>query len=141
MYYRSRKNQHPAGCSILTSLTVLYHKSATIRRCAFFSLVTGPALAIFIAFVCLSFSGSPSAQLLDAVRNIIDGAPVGKLLVCANESISTTPPTPVVTPCLREAVDESTMTALWDQTFRMFYLVSAALAFAIWCIVNKPKRK
>lgn len=124
---------------MMTFLVNLYRTTATYRSCAFFTLVSGPAIAMFIAFVCLSFSGSPSAQLLDTARNVIDGAPVGKLLVCADDPISTTPPTLLVTPCAREAVDESKVTALWDSIFRYFYMFSAALAFAVWCFMNRQR--
>lgn len=124
---------------MMTFLVNLYRATATYRSCAFFTLVSGPALAIFLAFVCLNFSGSPSAQLLSTARNVIDGAPVGKLLVCVDESISTTPPTPLVTPCVREAVDESKVTALWDSNFRMVYAMLALLSAVIWCVVSTTR--
>ncbi|HGO5393073.1 Uncharacterised protein [Escherichia coli] len=130
---------------MMTFLVNLYRTTATYRSCAFFTLVSGPAIAMFIAFVCLSFSGSPSAQLLDTARNVIDGAPVGKLLICADEPQSTTHPTPYPTPlnepCVREAVDESIVTATWDSSFRMVYAILAMLSSVIWWRLNRKYEK
>lgn len=84
----------------------------------------------------MNYSGSPSAHLLSTARAVIDGAPVGKLLVCADEPQTTTPPTLIEAPCVREAVDESIVTATWDSAFRMVYAMLAVLSSVIWWLLN-----
>ncbi|EPO2769443.1 hypothetical protein ACT7V1_001064 [Salmonella enterica subsp. enterica] len=121
---------------MMALITNLYCKAAAFRSFAFFTLVTGPAIVFFIAFICMNYSGSPSAHLLSAARAVIDGAPVGKLLICADEPQSTTHPTPLNKPCVREAVDESIVTATWDSSFRMVYAMLAMLSSVIWWLLN-----
>lgn len=64
---------------------------------------------------------------------------VGKLMVCTEEPQSTTPPTLIESPCVREAVDESIVTAKWDSNFRMVYAMLALLSSVIWCLVSATR--
>ena len=84
---------------MMTFLANLHRHTTACRSFAFFTLVSGPAIALFITFICMNYSGSPSAHLVSAARAVIDGAPVGKLMVCTEEPQSTTPPTLIESPC------------------------------------------
>ena len=124
---------------MMTFLANLHRHTTACRSFAFFTLVSGPAIALFITFICMNYSGSPSTHLVSAARAVIDGAPVGKLMVCTEEPQSTTPPTLIESPCVREAVDESIVTAKWDSNFRMVYAMLALLSSVIWCLVSATR--
>ncbi len=66
---------------MMTFLANLHRHTTACRSFAFFTLVSGPAIALFITFICMNYSGSPSAHLVSAARAVIDGAPVGKWYV------------------------------------------------------------
>ncbi len=56
---------------------VFAQRLRVLGSAAFFSLVTAPALALFVAFVGLSFNASVSGYFLLAAHELVDGAPPG----------------------------------------------------------------
>ena len=97
-------------------------------------------LALGVAVGAVASVGLKAAyENIKPVRAVIDGAPVGKLMVCTEEPQSTTPPTLIESPCVREAVDESIVTAKWDSNFRMVYAMLALLSSVIWCLVSATR--
>lgn len=62
----------------------------TLRRVAFFSLVTAPSLVLFLLFITLSFNNSISGSFLSTARTLIAGAPDGmvNISVCDKPTIS-----------------------------------------------------
>ena len=62
----------------------------TLRRVAFFSLVTAPSLVLFFLFITLSFNHSLAGSFLSTARSLIADAPDGmvNISVCDKPKIS-----------------------------------------------------
>ncbi|AVE61432.1 hypothetical protein AM352_24175 (plasmid) [Citrobacter koseri] len=135
------------------------HGMCALRRAAFFSLVTAPALALFVCFVMLSFNNSIAGSFLSEARKLVAGAPEGKVNISAfcqqtylpetpqhdtsDEPVkSIKPAPPVLKPepviCKKEIIwgDAEHWRKDTDRIIRNAYLFSVFMGLGVWLFLN-----
>ncbi|HAV8936380.1 TPA: hypothetical protein NNA44_004398 [Escherichia coli] len=122
---------------------VFAQRLRVLGSAAFFSLVTAPALALFVVFIGLSFNASLSGYFLQAAHELVDGAPPGTVYVQVCE-----PPTALdggEVQALAEAYrprchdipqDERAWQRDTDHSLRTLYLLTSLLGLGVWLALN-----
>lgn len=120
--------------------------SYSVYRAVFFSLVTAPAIALFVGFVFLSFNNSIAGTFLSEARNYVADTPADKVRVClfkkqvqqvgGMESPELPPPSVYKEKCMTTLIDVNDWQQSADSTIRQFYWNIVFLGFLIWCILN-----
>lgn len=123
--------------------TLFVQRLRVLGSMAFFSLVTAPALALFIAVIGLAFSQSLSGQFLATAHELIDGAPRGAVnaTVCVPptaldggevKSLAKTPPLL----CQDAVTDERAWRHDTDRAIRQLYLLASLIGLGVWLMLN-----
>lgn len=113
----------------------------SLRRAAWFSLVTAPAIALFTTFVLFSFNNSLAGTFLDEARSLVAGTPPGKVWACA-PSLNTAEEGPVPVPPVAKPLCEPVMTDadIWqqstDRSLRDAYKFLVIMGAFIWWFFN-----
>lgn len=131
-------------------------------RVAMYSLIFGPALAMYVFVMLATSQGSLSQQFLTTFHDLTDGVPAGKVMACVNENVmagSFSPPQPgeslkPVPPALEKAppevlcqrgwVDSDSWARSVDATLRNFWLMAVIFGFGVWFVfrgLNLAARK
>ncbi|BCU50943.1 hypothetical protein CIAM_44640 (plasmid) [Citrobacter amalonaticus] len=131
-------------------------------RLAFYTLVAGPALLLYVMALIVVQDGSPSQQFLSAARRLTEGAPAGKVMQCVTPepernvvlhakdagSPTWTPPVPddladhprpsppIIQFCHMEPVDRTFWTRPADQLVTILWLAGALLG-AAWAFMTQ----
>lgn len=122
---------------------VFAQRLRVLGSAAFFSLVTAPALALFVAFIGLSFSQSLSGQFLATAHELVDGVPVGMVntTVCepptaldGGEVRSLAKPPPLL--CQNAVTDERAWQHNVDREVRSLYLLTSFIGLGVWLALN-----
>lgn len=123
--------------------SVFAQRLRVLGSAAFFSLVTAPALVLFICFVGLSFNASLSGLFLQAAHELVDGAPAGMVNVTVCEPPTALPDDEVK--ALAEAYrprchDVPKDDRVWqhdaDYTIRWLYLLVSFIGLGVWLALN-----
>lgn len=125
------------------------HKSVFAQRLrvlgnvAFFSLVTAPALALFVVFIGLSFNASLSGYFLQAARELVDGAPAGMVNGTVCEPATAlyggevkSLPEAVPPLCQNAVTDERSWQHDVDREVRRLYLLVSFIGLGVWLALN-----
>lgn len=122
---------------------VFAQRLRVLGSAAFFSLVTAPALALFIGFAGLSFNSSLSGYFLLAARELVGGTPAGM--------VNTTVCEPPVVPdgggvkllpeasrphCENAVTDERAWQYSVDREVRSLYLLISFIGLGVWLALN-----
>lgn len=133
-------------------------------RLAFYALVVGPALLLYVMALIMVQQGSPSEQFLSAARRLIDGAEADKVMQCMNTepdrhvvlpaepdgTPSWMPPVPTdpsgtlmsppvpLTPCHWAPVDQRFWTRAADELVTILWLIGALFG-AAWAFMTQPR--
>ncbi|EDT7384231.1 hypothetical protein AL854_004288 [Salmonella enterica subsp. enterica] len=120
--------------------------TCSVYRAAFFSLVTAPAIGLFVGFMFLSFNNSIAGTFLSEARSYVADTPADKVRVClfkkkvqqvqVMESPELPPPSVYKEKCMTTLIDASGWQQSVDSTIRQFYWSIVFLGFLIWCILN-----
>lgn len=131
-------------------------------RLAFYTLVAGPALLLYVMALVVVQDGSPSQQFLSAARRLTEGAPADKVMQCVTPepernvvlpakdagSPAWTPPVPddltdhprpsppIIQFCHMEPVDRTFWTRPADQLVTLLWLAGALLG-ASWAFMTQ----
>lgn len=111
-------------------------------RALFFSLVTGPSLALFIAFLLLTFNNSLAGTFLINARQLVGEAPAGKVWTenCIYPPASTNKeigiPVQEFEPlsCQHEQVNAADWQQNMDSIIRQMYLYIVAISLVCWLV-------
>lgn len=121
-------------------------------RVAMYSLIFGPALAMYVFVMLATSQGSLSQQFLTTFHDLTDGAPAGKVMGCVNENVmagSFLPPEPgeslkPVPPalakappevlCQRGPVDSDSWARATDATLRNTWIMAVMFGFGVWFV-------
>lgn len=110
---------------------------------AFFSLVTAPALALFVVFVGLSFNASISGYFLQASHALVDGAPPGTVNALVCEPPAALPGDEVkalaeanLSRCHDVPKDERIWQHDTDRRIRWLYTLSSLIGLGVWLALN-----
>lgn len=129
-------------------------------RLAFYTLVAGPALLLYVMALVVVQDGSPSQQFLSAARRLTEGAPADKVMQCItpdsvrnvvlpadSDRVPTSAPQvpmdadvlrpapPLMPFCHMEPVEQSFWTRPADQIVTMLWLIGALLG-AAWAFMT-----
>ena len=105
--------------------------------------MTAPALALFVAFVGLSFNASVSGYFLLAAHELVDGAPPGTVntQVCeppaaldGGEAQTLTEAYPPL--CNNLQKDDRVWQRDTDRSLRTLYLLTSLLGLGVWLVLN-----
>lgn len=113
----------------------------SLRRAAWFSLVTAPAIGLFTTFVLFSFSNSLAGTFLDEARSLVAGTPPGKVWACA-PSLNTAeegrvPAPPVANPrCEPVMMDAAIWQQSTDRSLRDAYKFLVIMGAFMWWFFN-----
>ncbi|EJJ8439530.1 hypothetical protein NKC17_004816 [Salmonella enterica] len=120
--------------------------SYSVYRAAFFSLVTAPAIGLFVGFIFLSFNNSIAGTFLSEARSYVADIPVDKVRVClfkkkveqvkVMESTELPPPSVYKEKCVTTLIDAGDWQQSADSTIRQFYWNVVFIGFVFWCILN-----
>ncbi|MDD7997501.1 hypothetical protein [Kosakonia radicincitans] len=112
----------------------------SLRRAVFFSFVTAPSLALFVAFGFLSFNNSLAGTFLEEARGLVAGTPADKVRVCApplNTAGEGRVPPPVLKPlCEPVLTDASDWQRSTDSSIRGAYKILVILGAFTWWLCN-----
>lgn len=113
----------------------------SLRRAAWFSLVTAPAIGLFTTFVLFSFNNSLAGTFLDEARSLVAGTPPGKVWTCA-PSLNTAdegrvPVPPVAKPlCDPVMMDADIWKQSTDRSIRDAYKFLVIMGAFMWWFFN-----
>lgn len=123
--------------------SVFAQRLRVLGSAAFFSLVTAPALALFVAFIGLSFSQSLSGQFLATAHALIDGAPAGMVNTTVCEPATALDggevkslPEAVPPLCQNAVTDEGSWQHDVDREVRSLYLLVSFIGLGVWLALN-----
>ncbi|ECD1430978.1 hypothetical protein GT04_004362 [Salmonella enterica subsp. enterica] len=118
----------------------------SVYRAVFFSLVTAPAIALFVGFILLSFNNSIAGSFLGEARSYVADTPVDKVRVClfrkkveqvqVMESSELPPPLVYKEKCMTTLIDADDWQQSVDSTIRQLYWKVAFLGLVLWCFQN-----
>lgn len=112
----------------------------TLRRAAFFSLVTAPAQALFAFAVILMLAGSPTGQFIEVARSMVGNAAPGEIMACepVPQKAEWPPSAPERTGvlCKQQPVDASQWIQQTDRALLDLYLTVSLLGFLVWICSN-----
>jgi hypothetical protein len=125
----------------------------SFQRALFFSLVKVPAFFLFAFFLVLSFNASISGTFLDSARDLVAGAPAGKVWVCERplkkapldlNKPSVAPfelqkPAVTAVPCKKTLVSAEVWQTTVDKTVRSFYVITVLFSLFYWIAMNELK--
>jgi hypothetical protein len=116
------------------------HLVYLLRRAAFFSLVTAPALSLFTVVIMLMLAGSPTRQFIDVARSLVGNTAPDEIMACEPVALkaewppSTQQRTNVL--CKKQPVDASQWIQQTDQALMNLYLTVVLLGFLVWLSCN-----
>lgn len=118
----------------------------SVYRAALFSLVTAPAIGLFVGFLYLSFNNSIAGTFLSEARSYVADTSADKVRVClfkkqvqqvqVMESPELPHPSVYKEKCMTTLIDASDWQQSADSTIRQLYWNIVFLGFLIWCILN-----
>lgn len=118
----------------------------SVYRATFFSLVTAPAMGLFIGFMFLSFNNSIAGTFLSEARRYVADTPSDKVRICLfkrqvqqaqmMESPELPHPSVYKENCMTTLIDAGDWQQSADSSIRQFYWKMVFLGFFIWCILN-----
>jgi hypothetical protein len=112
----------------------------SLRRVAFYSLVTAPAQALFAFAVILILAGSPTGQFIEMARSLVGNAAPGEIMACEpvpqKAEWPPSPPERTDVLCKKQPVDASQWIQQTDRTLLDLYLTVALLGFLVWICSN-----
>ncbi|ECO4285460.1 hypothetical protein CG541_004321 [Salmonella enterica] len=111
----------------------------SFQSALFFSLITGPALILFAAFLLLSFNNSLAGTFVKEARELVADVPVDKVRLCIHpkQSEPTPPMKPLYTStCEPVFIDTNIWQENWDRQIRNLYLTAVLLSFSVWFMVS-----
>lgn len=123
-------------------------------RLAFYALIAGPALLLYVTAITFVLDSSPSQQFLDAARRLTDGAPAGKVMQCVavapslhvvipqpHDDARLPEPVPhLPTPCHMEPVDSDFWTRPTDSLLTSLWLIAALCGAAYAFMTQRYNR-
>ena len=135
-------------------------------RLAFYTLVAGPALLLYVMALVVVQDGSPSEQFLSTARRLIDGAAPDKVMQCMHTEpkrrlvlpaepdgtpswmppVTTDPtgslkPAPIpLTPCHWAPVDQRFWTRAADELVTILWLIGALFG-AAWAFMTQLRSR
>jgi hypothetical protein len=112
----------------------------SLRRVAFFSLVTAPAQALFAFAVILMLTGSPTGRFIEVARSLVGNAAPGEIMACEpvpqKAKWPPSPPERTDVLCKQQPVDASQWIQQTDRALLDLYLTVSLLGFLVWVSSN-----
>lgn len=122
---------------------VFAQRLRVLGSAAFFSLVTAPALVLFISFVGLSFNASLSGLFLQAAHELVGGAPAGMVNATVCQPATALDggevkslPEAVPPLCQNAVTDERSWQHDVDREIRSLYLLVSFIGLGVWLALN-----
>lgn len=122
---------------------VFAQRLRVLGSAAFFSLVTAPALVLFISFVGLSFNASLSGLFLQAAHELVGGAPAGMVNATVCQPATALDggevkslPEAVPPLCQNAVTDERSWLHDVDREIRSLYLLVSFIGLGVWLALN-----
>lgn len=112
----------------------------SLRRVAFFSLVTAPAQVLFAFAVILMLAGSPTGQFIEVARSLVSNTAPGEIMACEpvpqKAEWPPSPPERTDVLCKQQPVDASQWIQQTDRALLDLYLTVSLLGFLVWVCSN-----
>lgn len=128
----------------------IFHFIVSAGRVLFFSMVTAPAVVLFVIVLLLAGRGSLTGWYIDDARGLVGNAPAGMVMDCISEkpspSLSEGVPPPSVNPepCTKTPVDAARYAALADSTLLAMWKLVAIVALGFraicWALSDNPSK-
>lgn len=114
----------------------------SLRRAAFFSLVTAPALALFafVVMLMLMLAGSPTGQFIEVARSLVGNAAPGEIMACEpvpqKAEWPPSPPERTDVLCKQQPVDARQWIQQTDRSLMDLYLTVSFMGLLVWLYCN-----
>lgn len=124
---------------------------ASAGRALFFSVVTAPAVALFVIVIMTSRHGSLTGWYIDNARSLVGNAPAGMVMECTGSAEPSAPwtgdnppPLYVKPPCTETPVDAASYAATQDSIMLNIWGIIAIVALGsraiCWALSDNPSK-
>lgn len=123
---------------------------ASAARALFFSVVTAPAVVLFVIVIMTSQRGSLTDRYIDNARSLVGNAPAGMVMECTGSAEpfvwrgDSPPPQYVKPPCIKTPVDAASYAATQDSIMLNIWGIIAIVALGFrticWALSDNPSK-
>lgn len=124
---------------------------ASAGHALFFSVVTAPAVVLFVIVIMTSQSGSLTGWYIDNARSLVGNAPAGMVMECTGRAEpspvwrgDSPPPQYVKPPCIKTPVDAASYAATQDSIMLNLWAIIAIVALGFrticWALSDNPSK-